>query len=411
MFAPTDPHLRASDRAMKVTCPACSAQYTIAAERLDGRRVKVRCKRCGESFPVDASQQSEEVYARQTETSATSHATQLTGERNESSVLFSLATLARQAPAPPAPKVTESSALIDIRALMSATSKADASAPRADDVVNLGGGGAFAPLFGSPLAPPVTFVPAENEEAARRRKGPIAIGALAVVAIVGVAAMVGVRSTSGARTATAVTVATAISAPANVPSVAGAAPSNTLAMAPIEAPAASGTQLAAVTQVRTSTTSNAAPPARSAAHSNDSRSVTAQAPTASTVSTPSTPSAAAKCCPGESQIACHMRLSTGAACGAEPPGSTMTSAPPFDRPAAARALGINVASCKRGDGPAGVGHVKVTFQPSGSVSAVDVDAPYAGTATGACVAQRYRGVSVPAFAGGPLSAGKSFVIE
>jgi len=55
--------------------------------------------------------------------------------------------------------------------------------------------------------------------------------------------------------------------------------------------------------------------------------------------------------------------------------------------------------------------VKVTFQPGGSVSAVDVEAPYAGTATGACVAQRYRGASVPAFAGGSLSVGKSFVIE
>jgi hypothetical protein len=89
----------------------------------------------------------------------------------------------------------------------------------------------------------------------------------------------------------------------------------------------------------------------------------------------------------------------------------MQSAPPFDRPAAARALGISVASCKRGDGPTGTGHVKVTFLPSGAASAVDVEAPYAGTATGACVAQRYRGATVPPFAGGPLSVGKTFAIE
>ncbi len=110
-------------------------------------------------------------------------------------------------------------------------------------------------------------------------------------------------------------------------------------------------------------------------------------------------------------MACQMRLSAGATCGAEPPVSREASSPPFDRPAAARALAINVTSCKRGDGPVGTGHLKVTFQPSGSVSAVDVDAPYAATATGACVAQRYRGVSVPPFAGGPLSVGKSFAIE
>jgi predicted Zn finger-like uncharacterized protein len=33
---------------MKLTCPACSAKYNVSDERLDGRRVKVRCKRCGE---------------------------------------------------------------------------------------------------------------------------------------------------------------------------------------------------------------------------------------------------------------------------------------------------------------------------------------------------------------------------
>jgi hypothetical protein len=106
-----------------------------------------------------------------------------------------------------------------------------------------------------------------------------------------------------------------------------------------------------------------------------------------------------------------MRVAAGATCSAEPTGPTVTSAPPFDRVAAARALGVSVASCRRGDAPSGAGHVKVTFQPSGNASAVEVDAPYAGTATGSCIAQRFRGASVPPFAGAPLSVGKSFVIE
>jgi hypothetical protein len=106
-----------------------------------------------------------------------------------------------------------------------------------------------------------------------------------------------------------------------------------------------------------------------------------------------------------------MRLSVGAACGEAPSDTTTKTAPAFDRPAAIRALGVSVASCKRDDGPTGSGHVRVTFQPSGSVSAVDVDAPFAGTAGGACVAQRYRGVSVPAFSGGALTVGKTFVIQ
>ncbi|HSO36250.1 MAG TPA: zinc-ribbon domain-containing protein, partial [Labilithrix sp.] len=291
---------------MKLTCPACNARYTVATERLDGRKVKVRCRRCGESFPVDSSQQSGEVYARQSENrrardadlfagaatagaegseeasstsraSAPGQATPLTGERNESSVLFSLAALAKQAPAPPAPSVTESSALIDIRALISATSKGDAPAPRADDIANLSGGGAFASLFTAPLAPPVTwpdggaaYVPAESEAGTRGRKGPILIGAmaLAVVAMVGAVAFAGVRSRSGASagTAAATAAATAASAPAYGPSVAGAAPSSPVATAASEPPPASGTPLAAGTPERT--TANA-PPARSAARAGD----------------------------------------------------------------------------------------------------------------------------------------------
>ena len=70
-----------------------------------------------------------------------------------------------------------------------------------------------------------------------------------------------------------------------------------------------------------------------------------------------------------------------------------------------------MASCKRADGPTGAGHLKVTFQPSGSVSAVEMEPPYAGTPTGACIAQRFRGATVPAFSGSSLSVGKGFAIE
>jgi hypothetical protein len=104
-----------------------------------------------------------------------------------------------------------------------------------------------------------------------------------------------------------------------------------------------------------------------------------------------------------------MRLAVGAPCGSASPSKS--PAPAFDRFGATRALSVDLAGCRRADGPTGAGHLKVTFHPSGSVSAVEVEAPYAGTATGACVAQRVRGVSVPAFSGGPLTVGKSFVIE
>ncbi|MCC6215288.1 MAG: zinc-ribbon domain-containing protein [Polyangiaceae bacterium] len=41
---------------MKVNCPACSAKYTIADEKVLGRRVKVRCKTCGQPITVDGTQ-------------------------------------------------------------------------------------------------------------------------------------------------------------------------------------------------------------------------------------------------------------------------------------------------------------------------------------------------------------------
>src|SRR5215216_1494055 len=38
---------------MKVTCQACSAQYTIADDKVKGRKVKIRCKACQTPIVVD----------------------------------------------------------------------------------------------------------------------------------------------------------------------------------------------------------------------------------------------------------------------------------------------------------------------------------------------------------------------
>src|SRR4051812_36168389 len=42
-----------SPAAMKVTCQACSAQYTIADDKVKGRKVKIRCKACQTPIVVD----------------------------------------------------------------------------------------------------------------------------------------------------------------------------------------------------------------------------------------------------------------------------------------------------------------------------------------------------------------------
>jgi hypothetical protein len=87
--------------------------------------------------------------------------------------------------------------------------------------------------------------------------------------------------------------------------------------------------------------------------------------------------------------------------------ATQTSSAPFDRGAAAGALGaVNVAGCKRPDGPTGSGHVSVTFAPDGTVSNATADQPpFQGTPVGGCVAGKFRGAHIPAFGGGPVKVG------
>ncbi len=45
---------------MKVSCPACGSKYTIADNKVTGRKVKVRCKSCGGQIVVDGTQSSSE---------------------------------------------------------------------------------------------------------------------------------------------------------------------------------------------------------------------------------------------------------------------------------------------------------------------------------------------------------------
>jgi predicted Zn finger-like uncharacterized protein len=43
---------------MKITCDSCGAKYTIADDKVRGRKVKIRCKGCGTPIVVDGAQQS-----------------------------------------------------------------------------------------------------------------------------------------------------------------------------------------------------------------------------------------------------------------------------------------------------------------------------------------------------------------
>lgn len=107
--------------------------------------------------------------------------------------------------------------------------------------------------------------------------------------------------------------------------------------------------------------------------------------------------------------------STTATKPAETKPAATTSGAAFDVGAAKAALSAaaaNAASCGKPGGPTGSGKVQVTFAPSGRVTSAEViSGPFGGTAVGGCVATKFRAARVPAFSGSPQTAAKSFTIN
>src|ERR1022692_2953486 len=48
---------------MKISCQSCQAKYTIADDKVLGKIVKIRCKKCGETIVVNGSGAAEEAVA------------------------------------------------------------------------------------------------------------------------------------------------------------------------------------------------------------------------------------------------------------------------------------------------------------------------------------------------------------
>jgi len=66
--------------------------------------------------------------------------------------------------------------------------------------------------------------------------------------------------------------------------------------------------------------------------------------------------------------------------------------------------------CQKGSGVSGPGTASVTFSPDGTVSAVSIDPPYAGTKEGDCAAGQFRRAKVNAFTGAPQTVRHSFEV-
>lgn len=96
---------------------------------------------------------------------------------------------------------------------------------------------------------------------------------------------------------------------------------------------------------------------------------------------------------------------------AAPPGPP---APPFDKAAAAAALGAaqgRAQTCRKSNEAAGIVRVAVTFAPSGRATNAVLSGAFAGTDTGSCIASSFRGATVPAFTGPMVTVSKTVAID
>jgi hypothetical protein len=88
---------------------------------------------------------------------------------------------------------------------------------------------------------------------------------------------------------------------------------------------------------------------------------------------------------------------------------------PFQADAAKVALAeaaAQAAACRKGDDPAGSAAVIITFAPSGRVTSATLNGPpFAGTATGGCIASTMRRAKVPPFDGDKITVSKTIYVQ
>ncbi len=339
----------------------------------------------------------------------------LTGARNENSVLFSLSALTDSKDAAPAASATtattEGSGLIDIRALSASTSGGQKDS-RVDDIMNLGGGGAFTPALTAPVLAPVSpdamgdFLGGSSGETGapgNKKMMYIIMGLVGLILVMFVVLIVSLTSkpdnvqadkeSKSTRTATSVA-AVQTASPAATPEPASTAAPTATGAAPKAPNVGSG---------GTGATSGGTKVATSGAG--------AKKPTED----PKEPVAAAPSPPANpGNFEDMMRKAAGKGGEVVKTTTTTSVAAPFDRGAAAASIGGiagTLQSCKRGD--PGAGRAKITFDPStGSAKAVEIiEGPFSGTPTGGCVAGKFRGAKIPPFAPPEQSVVKSFSIN
>ncbi|MFO0674034.1 MAG: zinc-ribbon domain-containing protein [Polyangiaceae bacterium] len=354
----------------------------------------------------------------------------MTGARNENSVLFSLNALTTE-PAKGGPsggsagggsgggkgETTASgdgSGLIDIRALAQSmgVDNKNGGANKVDDIMNLSGGGAFSAALAAPVLAPPTADHSMAPDAPGGQKSKTTLYAIiggAVflgLCILGAAFMfaggkkdkeeeTGAKTTPTASdTAAAAPTASATTA---APSTAAAAPTDTGPVAQAPQTGTNTTQ-AGSTGHSTKPSNGGAVAARARPSPRKRRRPRGCCPAA-----PSKPKSLAEAMNDSAGTKPAAGLGAGRwwRCGALRSRRGRGGARRRQRP-----------GVQKPDGPTGPGKVKVTFEPSGSVSRWS--SPKARTRarpSAECILGKFRGAHIPAFSGAAVTAGKSFSVN
>ncbi|MCS6797207.1 MAG: zinc-ribbon domain-containing protein [Myxococcota bacterium] len=373
----------------------------------------------------------------------------MTGQRNENSVLFSLANLQALATGGSAPATAsvgaarpgqaggEGSGLIDIRALASATSSPATAARKdaVDDLLSIGTGSPLGSALGAPVLAPVVQEPKSNRTVLYAVVGAAAVVAIAAIAIIAVL----LSRPSEPSVAQAPVMPPSGTAPSATNSITGPG-----AVAPTgasgEAMGAAGGALAAPS----STSTSAAPPPTTAPQAaatereesertgggrgSRRRGGGGEPESRGSGSSSSSPTAASEPAPsaaGASSMASGGARSSGGGGGGIDElldraiggaGTSMASpaptamAPPSqdsdlpEQPTrevvlnAMRAIQDQVAACGQGQAQRGTAMTNVTVSgATGRVTGAEVTGQFAGTPVGSCVARAVRGARFPRF--------------
>ena len=376
----------------------------------------------------------DEVVASRPSPRVSADEANLTGQRNENSVLFSLSNLQAlatgpapaaassskassssssagsfSAPAAAAPKQSagfasgEASGLIDIRALASSAAaprSAPAKSSSVDDLLSIGAGSSAlsAGALAAPALAPIVREP-EPAPSGGSNKGLLIGGGIVMIAAVAAAVFFAMKPPEVVTEVREVQVGGAPTTGAAPTDPSGAAPAagteaapatgTTAAPAAPAAPAVPARPLTPAEQAREDARQREREAARALAAAN----MTTTPATPATPAAPATMTAAAS---GDINSLVNMALGAPVAMETEAANPNLPETPARDAVASAlRGVSAQVRAC--GAGEHGSAPVSVVFRSSGAVSNATVGGQFAGTPVGSCVARAVRGARVPPF--------------